>query len=708
MGRLSPVLLLFAAVAGFYWKILFTRQYTWLDQPDLACQVVPWFQMMAREIQSGRIPLWNPYEWLGHSMLGQMQPGLGFPLNWLVFLWPFRDGFLRFEALHWCFFAVHWLAACAFYWLCRDCGLSRAASILGGLLFALGGYMGGTDWPAMLNGGLLAPAVLLFLLRSIRQDSPARHGALAGAALGFSFLSGHHQAPFLVGLAAAGIWLYALGRAGRRLVPAAAAFGAMALLSGALQILPGIEYGRLAVRWVGTAQPVRWAEAVPYTVHEKYAMAPSSLLGILFPNLSPHAAVYFGFVAVTLAGAGLYSAWKEREVRIAAALALGGLLFALGPYSLFHGLLYALLPGVDKARNPAAAAVVFSLGVALLAAYGLDTGREAARRAAWPLCALAAALGLVLLVLKLLGRAPSPPEFALAPLVALLLAAALWSRAPAVVFAGLALFELALGGSASRFRPVDTGWPFLAHLHRNHDVAQFLKSRTEPGRFDADRDLVPHNFGDWHGLHEFDPYTASLPVNVERFQGDRRARVVFGVRYHLGAKPAREGQTLVFTGESGLLVFEDRDAFPRLWTAHAARRVEGPAEASLAFNLPFDELRRTAILSAPPPDLENCPGEDRTEWRRREPNRLVVNVTMACRGMLIVGDAYYPGWEAQIDGRPARIFEAYGALRAVVVEAGTHQVEMTYRPLPVKLGAAGTAAGLLLCLFLLRYKPVRV
>ena len=39
---LAAPLLLLAIIVGFYWKLTLTRQYTWLDDPDLAYQVLPW------------------------------------------------------------------------------------------------------------------------------------------------------------------------------------------------------------------------------------------------------------------------------------------------------------------------------------------------------------------------------------------------------------------------------------------------------------------------------------------------------------------------------------------------------------------------------------------------------------------------------------------------------------------------------------------
>jgi uncharacterized membrane protein YfhO len=75
---------------------------------------------------------------------------------------------------------------------------------------------------------------------------------------------------------------------------------------------------------------------------------------------------------------------------------------------------------------------------------------------------------------------------------------------------------------------------------------------------------------------------------------------------------------------------------------------------------------------------------------------VLVEARMACRGMLILTDTWYPGWRAAVDGRAARIHEAYAAVRGVVVEAGRHTVEFRYAPLRWYAGAALTLASALL------------
>jgi hypothetical protein len=81
------------------------------------------------------------------------------------------------------------------------------------------------------------------------------------------------------------------------------------------------------------------------------------------------------------------------------------------------------------------------------------------------------------------------------------------------------------------------------------------------------------------------------------------------------------------------------------------------------------------------------------------PNRVVVRATGP--GRLVLSEINYPGWLARVDGQPATLETAQGALRAVTLPAGTHAVTFEFQPVVVYAGLALSLLGLVMLLLLL-------
>jgi uncharacterized membrane protein YfhO len=54
---------------------------------------------------------------------------------------------------------------------------------------------------------------------------------------------------------------------------------------------------------------------------------------------------------------------------------------------------------------------------------------------------------------------------------------------------------------------------------------------------------------------------------------------------------------------------------------------------------------------------------------------------------LLAREPYYAGWRATVDGRATAIHPAAGFLLAVLVDRGTHEVELRYREPGLWIGA---------------------
>ncbi len=612
--------MLLLLTAGFYWKLTISPDWTFLEGPDLSNVVRPWLDFEAREFHAGRFPLWDPYEWGGHTLIGQVQPGITNPLNWILFAMPLRDGHIPITTLHWYWVLIHWLGAAFCYALCRDLRAGQTASILGGSVFALAGFVGHTDWPQILMSAIWAPLVLLFFLRAARGHAPAASAALSGAALGMAFLSGHHVVPTFTAVLLGALWLVYVV-VGKDLptrllrVRFTALFVTVWLLVSAVQVLPAIEYAKQSLRWAGAPEPLRWGQPVPYDVHAHYSLGWPSVGGILMPGISLHANPHVGFVAIALALAALWCRRRDACVRWLALAALGGLLLALGKDFPGYWLIYRFVPMVEKAREPAMAVVLFQLAIAALAALGTDVCRRA-----WP------------------GS---------------------W-----VGVLALALFTAEAVYDAPHLGRFDRPGSYTAAIRGQSDIAQFLKAQPGWFRVDFDDNDVSYNFGNLYAIEQFGGVGSSLPVRTHRMLGNAETPRLFGIRYRVAKKPSNPAQEEVFRSRSGLGVFRDPRIADPLWTWRDAP----------------------------------CAAADRLRVISRVPDVFVVEADLPCPGLVIAGDAYYPGWRAWVDGvrRPVQELDA---VRAVRVDAGRHTIEFRYRPASVYWGFGFTMLGCLVVAF---------
>jgi hypothetical protein len=153
-----------------------------------------------------------------------------------------------------------------------------------------------------------------------------------------------------------------------------------------------------------------------------------------------------------------------------------------------------------------------------------------------------------------------------------------------------------------------------------------------------------------------------------------------------------------------VVVLENRRALPRAWLVARAEAVDGEdalrrinGESEHAF-----DPRRTALLEVAPTELpalaggELAPANTAARIVAYEPNRIAFETRAAQPSVLVVGEIFYPGWEATVDGQPARIHLTDYILRGVALPAGDHRVEMRYRATAARNGALISALALVM------------
>jgi hypothetical protein len=368
---------------------------------DALAYFTPYWAYRLAELRAGHLPLWNPYLFLGVPFLANPQAAVLYPLHWPL-------SWLRPEqALIWSALLHVWLGAGFTYTFARrSLRLSRLAAWLAGLIFGLGGFtLARVENINQLNALAWLPALLWLYdetARAASGRSRIRWGAALAVAIALQLLAGHTQTTFvnMVGMGLWAVWpvLIVLWTRRRRdaetrrrgeersfrprdyLLPLVAVIPA--ILLAAAQLLPTLELNHLGLRTGGLA----------YRLAVSFSLRPRLLAQSLLPPYGrgldaafgsegyAEFVGYVGIAALVLAAIGLSLLWRRRaevnrppwNVQRATLLAASGFLLALGAYNPLYYLLWRVIPGFDLFRAPARWLEVFALGVAALAAFGLD------------------------------------------------------------------------------------------------------------------------------------------------------------------------------------------------------------------------------------------------------------------------------------------------------------------------------------------------
>jgi hypothetical protein len=474
----------------------------------------------------------------------------------------------------------------------------------------------------------------------------------------------------------------------------------------ALHLLPAIEYGQHAYRWVDTEAPVSLSDPVPYFAQYDHRLFPLTMIGMVIARAHFQVNTFIGVVLLVFTVLGVALSWRDRWVRVYSCLAVMAMAYAFGSFSAFHGWVYALVPFADKARSPGHAVYIFQFAGFIVMAFGIDRFFEHERtsellarwishirRALMGFAAVTFALFLYLAMNKTMETNPGD-QIMITLLVCLLLAALLsgYQRAaisPAALRWSLLLIVIFELSATTTYDIVDRGDPLraksLPHLTEAAAAMDYLKAQPGPFRFDVANTDFKANLGGWEGVESSGGYLASISRDLYDFMSADwpRGADLTNTVYTLAKDPQqpREGAELVFTGPNGWKVYRNPGASPRAWVVHDASDISSPRGSS-----------------EPPPAPGTCGEPQAITFSSRTMHGSTAQATLGCQGFVIFSEPDFPGWRATLDGEPAPIYRAFGALRAIAAPAGTHEITFRYRPRSVMIGGALTAFGFLVCL----------
>jgi hypothetical protein len=266
-------------------------------------------------------------------------------------------------------------------------------------------------------------------------------------------------------------------------------------------------------------------------------------------------------------------------------------------------------------------------------------------------------------------------------------------------------------------------------MYPQTQLTQFLQSAPKPCRLGLAQGMVPQGFMAPYGIQEISGYDAVYPERIIRFQQGLKTDVwnaiepVYNISYYLHdpkmitqsmqRKPTfpierTDWFELVATLD-GLDVYRNKRALPRAFLVGRARVIADREALLNAMRDPVFDPSREVLLEEPlreqiPEPAPDDPGS--ATIAEYGFNKVLIDVDARADCILVLGDAYYPGWRATIDGRPNEIFSAYYAFRGVRIPAGRHRVEFFYMPLSLKAGL-GISCATLLAMLLLSIRMLR-
>jgi hypothetical protein len=728
-------------------------------------------EFAASWIRSGHgVPLWNPYMFGGLPYVAAMHGDIFYPTALLRLVMP-TDA-----AMTWGFIIHVFLAGFFTFLFLRTVRLSFFGALVGGLSYMLAGNVAGLVSPGhdgKLFVSALLPLTLLFVHRGVHDGRPWAWGALA-LTITLAVLTPHPQLLQYLLLAAGAYALFvALSRpetgealprsvAIRRLGLAAVGV-AIGLLGGAIQFLPLFEY----TPWSPRAGGAGWQHAI------SYSLPPEELINLYVPQFSGILDRYWGrnfihlhseyvgasvLVLTGLAFSGNVPASRRRILWFWTGVFIVATLWALGGFTPFYRIIYALVPGTKFFRAPSTMLYVMSFSIAVLAALGTD--RIFTRREARPRYLLAwLAVGLMVAVLATSGALTNvattlaPPQrldrvdenaaalivgawrsfLALAAIAGLLFA--MWTGKLSVSAAGWMLIAVITLDLWSVERLYWRFSPRAAVLYRSDPILEYLKRVQQPGRVipvalqpltNQMRDpflgsgegkgtgLMVHRIRSVVGYHgnelgRYDELTGwDTPDWPQRITNPNLRRLTNARFFYTNAPQVPfSGARLVAgpaTNAAGNIVylFELAEDNPAAWVAPIA--IKAPDENVLATVLDsrFD-VRRAALFDSgatvpvqPVPQAMPPASDVNVRVTRYEPGHisLTLDRPAPAGSALVVAENYYPGWQATVDGRPAPTGRVQYVLTGVGLPAGARSVELRFRSATYERGRAITFASL--------------
>jgi hypothetical protein len=227
-----------------------------------------------------------------------------------------------------------------------------------------------------------------------------------------------------------------------------------------------------------------------------------------------------------------------------------------------------------------------------------------------------------------------------------------------------------------------------------HPSSYVLSRDQQPSFFEFNAllfdNLLP-NTGVFHGFEYMQemnalrrwPYLVFLEV-ANRLSPDAFYRLLaaLNVKYVSSLKPLPEGRIELagYFPEFPSWLYKIPSALPRTYIASRAAWESNPVKVIERLSSEeFHDLEQ--VLLEKPLSIEATHNfHARATVVDYTNHRVTIQASLNGPGVLVLADAFYPGWRVSVDGQEREILRANLFFRGVLLEHGTHSVEFRYRP----------------------------
>lgn len=706
---------------------------------DPVRQQIPWRKIVIDQWKQGHIPLWNPNTFSGVPLLANIQSAVLYPLNVLFLIFPFIDAWtmlILLQPLLGGLFMYWYLRSLGLRAIASLLG--AITWIFSG--FNIAWMTWGTIshvslWLplALLSIDMSFPRRRESNITALKTGSPIKSGMtrikillwtiIFITTLTFQFFAGHAQVSLyfiLVVIAYGTTRILQVKERKKEILLFGLLLSVSALLT-ALQWVPLLDWIRQSSRviegsnWHTEGWFIPWAHLIQFIAPDFFGN-PTTLNYWGQWNYGEFVGYVGALPLIFTILAILFGRTKSRLFWVV--ILAVAFLFAL-PTPIAY-LPFILKVPILSSLQPTRLLFILDFSLAMLAAFGCNDFLEGSkkRRLMMPIVLLGFLLMALwgIIVASRLGMLDPSLRGSLEVSMRNLVMPSILFIAAAAMLVMYQQFRVATLGNIIAwmfvgFVAVDLlrfGWKFTPFTPREYffpetKVISFLKQQPQPFRvMSVDKRILPPNTASYFGIESIEGYDPIISSRYEELlatiaRGAPDIRPPFGfnriisfenlsspllpmlnVRYVLSLSNLQDKYFLKVLEEGETKVYEDRRVFPRIYIAQRPIVTFGKEETMKALYA-IKDLRREAVVEGNVSILAvPMGGDESVSLTRYESDRLEIETKLSVPRLLVIGNAYHPGWLATVDGLTTKIYRTNFAFQGVIVPQGTHRVTLTF------------------------------